>query len=284
MLIFHDPQCASYQRIGHPEAPFRVRDTAALLQKECPGWEWIVPELASGEDLLRAHSAKHLRHLQQADGDFDADTPNYKDIYRHALRAAGGAVAAARAALAGKRSFVLLRPPGHHACRERAMGFCYLNSAAVAALAARAAGVERVAVWDFDAHHGNGTEEILLGTQGCLYSSVHEYPGYPGTGTKIRDNAWNWTVAPHGSRKEHMEKLEQSWQKVLDFKPGLVVISAGFDAYKDDPITQMNLEAEDFAVLGRWVRQSGLPAASVLEGGYSKQLPELVRVYLEALE
>jgi acetoin utilization deacetylase AcuC-like enzyme len=174
-----------------------------------------------------------------------------------------------------------MRPPGHHCTRAQAMGFCYLNQVAIAALHAAAAG-RRVAVWDFDAHHGNGTEDILEGKPGLFFASVHQFPGYPGTGTRSTANCRNFPVAPHTPRETHLAALAQSWEAVLAFRPDLVLVSAGFDAYAGDPITELTLEAADFAELGRWLRQAGLPAAAVLEGGYSADLPQLIDTFLSA--
>jgi acetoin utilization deacetylase AcuC-like enzyme len=141
-----------------------------------------------------------------------------------------------------------------------------------------------VAIWDFDAHHGNGTEAILRGKAGLLFSSVHQYPGYPGTGTKSFDNCRNWPVRPHAAREEHMAALRESLEAVIAFRPGLVLVSAGFDAYAQDPITAMTLEADDFATLGTWLRASEVPAAAILEGGYSDDLPLLIDAFLTAWE
>jgi acetoin utilization deacetylase AcuC-like enzyme len=175
----------------------------------------------------------------------------------------------------------LMRPPGHHATASQAMGFCYLNQVAVTALVAqRDLGVGRVAVWDFDAHHGNGTEAILLGREGFLVCSVHQSPGYPGTGLHDLGNCRNWPVAPATPREQHMEALRASLDAVRDFRPELVLVSAGFDAYAHDPLTELCLEKEDFALLGKWLHRSGLPAAAVLEGGYSPDLPSLVAAFL----
>jgi acetoin utilization deacetylase AcuC-like enzyme len=176
-----------------------------------------------------------------------------------------------------------MRPPGHHATRSQAMGFCYLNSIAIAALQAAAEGV-RVAVWDFDAHHGNGTEDILRDRPNLFFASVHQYPGYPGTGTASAGNIANFPVAPHTPRRDHLAALARSWDAVRAFQPGLVLVSAGFDAYARDPITAMTLEAEDFAALGGWLRAAGLPTAAVLEGGYSPDLPQLIDAFLSAWE
>jgi acetoin utilization deacetylase AcuC-like enzyme len=163
------------------------------------------------------------------------------------------------------------------------MGFCYLNGVAIAALhAVEALGARRVAVWDFDAHHGNGTEAILLGRPEFLYVSVHQSPCYPGTGLVSEGNARNYPVAPGTPAPEHLRALEASWADLLAFQPDLVLISAGFDAYAGDPITDLRLMPPDFAQLGVWVRESSLPAAAILEGGYSRDLPLLVEAFLDS--
>ncbi len=282
MVLFHDPQCGGYQSTGHPEAPFRVIRTAAALREQRPEWTWQVPRLAGDGEILRVHSAEHLRALENGGVDFDADTPRYDDLAGHARRAAGAALDAMDAALGGQKAFSLMRPPGHHALRDRAMGFCYFNNIAMAALAARARGVEHVVVWDFDAHHGNGTEAILHNVPGTHFVSIHQLPGWPGSGGSSFDNVLNFPVAPYASAEDHMGILAESWQAVLLFKPSLVLVSAGFDAYVGDPITQMSLREDDFATLGRWLGESGLPAAAILEGGYSRELPELVTKFLTA--
>jgi acetoin utilization deacetylase AcuC-like enzyme len=173
-----------------------------------------------------------------------------------------------------------MRPPGHHATPDRAMGFCYLNQIAVAALVAQRDRGSRVAIWDFDAHHGNGTEDILRGRDGMLFTSVHQSPCYPGTGLSSSGNSRNWPVPPLAPRDQHMEALAASLAEVRAFQPDLVLVSAGFDAYAGDPLTELCLERGDFGTLGVWLRQSGLPAAAVLEGGYSPDLPFLAEAFL----
>lgn len=288
MIILHHPESARYAVEGHPEAPFRVERTRERLRSAHPGWEWRLAPEAERAALLRAHDAAHLEAVWGAEEWFDGDTPAYPGIGLHAQRAAGSAMEAVRVALEGGGPvFSLMRPPGHHATRTRAMGFCYLNSVAVAALDALAGengAPRRLAVWDFDAHHGNGTEEILFGHPSVRVASVHQFPGYPGTGRVSRGNCLNWPVAPGTGPEEHMVKLRESLDGLLEFEPELLVVSAGFDAYGPDPITHLSLRVEDFATLGRWLRETGLPAAAVLEGGYSPDLPELVDAFLSAWE
>jgi acetoin utilization deacetylase AcuC-like enzyme len=280
MTIVHDPQCADYGSSMRPEQPARVLRSTARLKEKHPDWTWVVPTAAPGETILLAHPPALLQRLGHGP-DIDDDTPYFPGIREHAGRAVGAALEATRLARNGEKAFSLMRPPGHHATRTQAMGFCYLNSIAIAALHAAATGA-KVAVWDFDAHHGNGTEDILRDRPGLFFASVHQYPGYPGTGTASAGNIANFPVAPHTPRAQHLAELARSWAAVRAFQPDLVLVSAGFDAYAGDPLTEMTLETGDFSELGRWLRHSGLPAAAILEGGYSPDLPSLIDAFLSA--
>jgi acetoin utilization deacetylase AcuC-like enzyme len=282
MILFHDPSCAEYGSHLRPEQPARITRSVAHLKPVHPDWKWQKTGMATETALLTAHTPSLLQRLQHAP-DIDDDTPWYPDIYAHARRSVGAALSAADAAIAGEQAFSLMRPPGHHCTRAQAMGFCYLNQIAIAALHILGKDL-RVAVWDFDAHHGNGTEDILQGRPNVLFVSVHQFPGYPGTGTHSTANCKNFPVAPNSLRHVHREALAKSWDTVIGFKPDLVLVSAGFDAYMDDPITEMTLERADFAELGRWLRESSLPAAAILEGGYSSDLPLLIDDFLSAWE
>ncbi len=280
MILFYDPSCAEYGSPMRPEQPARITRSATHLKSAHPDWEWRLPGIAEENLLLTAHTPTLIARLQHPP-DIDEDTPYFPGIYDHARRAVGAALAATNAALAGQKAFALMRPPGHHCTRNQAMGFCYLNQIALASLHAAASG-RRVAVWDFDAHHGNGTEDILEGRAGVFFTSVHQFPGYPGTGTRSSANCKNFPVPPHAPRSQHMEALARSWEAVLAFQPDLVLVSAGFDAFAGDPITEMTLERADFTELGRWLVQGALPAAGVLEGGYSTDLPLLIDDFLSA--
>lgn len=164
------------------------------------------------------------------------------------------------------------------------MGFCYYNSVAVAALEALAGGIERVAVFDFDVHHGNGTEAILLDQPGARFFSIHQHPCYPGTGTEHRGkNCFNYPVAPRTPVPKYRDVIRRAIDEMMSAKPQLICVSAGFDAYAKDPLAQETLEAEDFQWIGETLRLGGVPFLSILEGGYSVDLPGLIFAYLKGV-
>ncbi len=285
MKIITSSRCTEYVQAGHPESPQRIsRTTERLRQQKDVTIDWLEPLEVPATAVLRAHRQKHLDSLKAPPGDFDADTPGYAGILGHALRSVGGALHALKWAREGKPSLSLLRPPGHHATRDRAMGFCYLNSIAIAVLEAAATGTGKVAVFDFDVHHGNGTEAILLDDPRFAFFSIHQHPAYPGTGVRSISNACNYPVAPGAGHAVYREALEKALDEMARFKPELIAVSAGFDAYEKDPLSDAPLQAEDFRWLGARIRETGTPSFSVLEGGYSADLPELILAYLKGLE
>jgi acetoin utilization deacetylase AcuC-like enzyme len=283
MNLFYDPRALEYGAVHHPERPARLFETHKLIKERHPDWNWIKPRLADDQKILRVHSPAHLKRLSVAE-DFDGDTPAYPDIAEHARRSAGAALGVVDEALSGKRSFGLVRPPGHHASRGKATGFCYLNSIAIAALEALSKGCRRVAIWDFDAHHGNGTESTVRGFDEILFASIHQFPGYPGSGATSFENILNYPVPPNSDPGIHVRAVKLALRKLIAFKPDLLLISAGFDAFVGDPITDMTLEIEHFALFGTWLADLDFPIGAVLEGGYSTQLPMLVNAFLEGWE
>jgi acetoin utilization deacetylase AcuC-like enzyme len=280
MTIFYDSHCLEYSRPSHPERPERIARTAPVLKDRHPEWKRLRPRAATDDELLRAHSRQHLERIADGREDFDLDTPLYANIETYARHSAGAAIEAALAALHGESTFTLMRPPGHHATRDRAMGFCYFNNIAIAALDALEKGAERIAIWDFDGHHGNGTEAIVARNEQIRCASIHQFPAYPGTGAKSFANIDNYPVAPFTPRNEILKIARQSLEKLLVFKPSLLLVSAGFDAYARDPLLQMTLEREDFVQFGQWLSNIDVPVAVVLEGGYSNDLPELIDAFL----
>jgi acetoin utilization deacetylase AcuC-like enzyme len=283
--IITDERCAGYSRYGHPENPRRVTATIARLksQAELP-LVWALPGEVSDQQILRAHAPELLARLKIPQ-DFDADTPFFENISDHARASVAAALDALKAARNGENVFSLMRPPGHHALRDRAMGFCYLGNIAIAALEAVATGAQRVAVFDFDVHHGNGTEAILLDQPGVAAFSIHRHPFYPDTGVaNAGKNCFNYPVPPDVLREAYRATLARALADLKHFQPDLIGVSAGFDAYVRDPLGDGILELEDFHWLGRSLRAFGVPMFSVLEGGYSRDLPELIFAYLKGVE
>jgi acetoin utilization deacetylase AcuC-like enzyme len=284
MKIISDERCTGYSHPGHPERPQRISGTLEKLrfQKDLQ-LTWAKPGDVADQVLLRAHTAEHLARLREQ-ADFDNDTPFFPRIETYARASVAAALMGLEAARAGELVFSLMRPPGHHATRSRAMGFCYLNNIAIACLEALATGCKRVAVFDFDVHHGNGTEAILLNQPGAFFYSIHQFPCYPGTGTRnVGNNCFNYPLAPQTPRTEYRHVLTSALEHLASLNPELVAVSAGFDCYARDPLAQETLEAEDFYWIGDCLRKLNVPFFSVLEGGYSNDLPELILAYLKGI-
>ena len=273
---------------GHPECPDRLRVVLQALEHPdfVPLLREAAPE-ATAEQLERAHPPEYVRAIlgiQPEAGEFaqlDGDTLMSHGSPEAILRQAGAGVAAVDAVMEGwaGAAFAAVRPPGHHAERARPMGFCMFNGAAVAALHARARwGLRRVAVVDFDVHHGNGTQDIFERDPDLLYISSHQSPCYPGTGAAdergVDGNVLNLPLPPGTDGPGFRAAWERMGLPALrEFKPELLIISAGFDAHKADPLAQLRLDTEDFG----WITDQLLAVAdeccggkvvSILEGGY----------------
>ncbi len=277
---------------GHAERPERLRAVTEALREAFPKLDWREAPRATRGQLLRAHAPELLDlvldnpDLEQHPDErvmLDPDTVLSPDSDEAALRAAGAAVAAVDAALVGPspRVFCAVRPPGHHATHDTAMGFCLFNNVAVAALhALDAHGLERVAIVDFDVHHGNGTQAIFEHDRRVLFASSHQWPLYPGTGARNETGEGNIVNAPLPPDADGT-LFRAAWSDVLlpavdAFKPQLILVSAGFDAHRRDPLAQLRLEADDYAWITRELvrlanRHGGGRIVSTLEGGYDLQ-------------
>jgi len=275
----HDPGA------GHAERPARLAAVTDALREHLPGLEWHEAPEATRAQLARVHAPRLIERVLDSEiGDalrLDPDTVMSADSPQAALRAAGAAVAAVDAVLGGQAdmAFCAVRPPGHHATGDTAMGFCLFNSIAVAAAhALDAHGLERVAILDFDVHHGNGSQDIFQREPRVLYLSSHQSPLYPGTGGPSEIGVGNVHNAPLPPMSDGAA-LRAAWREHLlpaaaRFRPQLLLVSAGFDAHRLDPLAQVQAEAADYHWLGREIGALARETASgrvvsLLEGGYS---------------
>ncbi|MFW5786408.1 MAG: histone deacetylase [bacterium] len=307
LSIFYDDICTEHENgPHHPERPERLQ----AVRRAIDGFQWPEalqerrPEDAPTEALTRVHDPRYVEQIASTAGRersaFDMDTAAGPRSYAAALRAAGGAIAMVDRALAGDGvvPFAAVRPPGHHAERNQAMGFCFFNNIAVAAAHARHHhGLSRVAVIDWDVHHGNGTQHIFEADQTVLYLSVHEFPLFPGTGRLRevgRDTGEGYTVnvpLPGGQYDaQYVRVFREIFEPVITaYRPELILVSAGFDAHGDDPLANMALSADGFALLTRIVREwadavCGGRLGFLLEGGYNlSALTASVQRVMEAL-
>jgi acetoin utilization deacetylase AcuC-like enzyme len=277
MKIIFSEKCLGYRRPLHPESPGRVDSVYRELYRK-GRFEFVSPRPCSEEDILLVHTRELLSCVKK--GSFsDPDTPNLPGIFEHAKLSAGAAILAAEFALKGEKAFSLMRPPGHHAGRDFLGGFCYFNNMAIAIEKALTA-LEKVAIVDFDCHHGNGTEDIFWGNRRLLYISLHQSPLYPGTGLKSRGNCLNYPLPAQTDQEIYLKVFGETMKKIQDFSPRLLGISAGFDAYRKDPLTNMGLEIETFEEIGREIASLNVPSFALLEGGYSEELPQCVWQFL----
>ncbi len=276
-IVFSD-RCYDYAQPGHPESPERVRISYEYLKDKYD----IVPVGTITDDHVRLVHTADLLELVKTGRFYDADSPAHPHIYEHAMRSAAGAVTACEHTLQGQPAFSLLRPPGHHAGREALGGFCYFNSVAIATANALSA-VGRLAIIDFDCHHGNGTQDIFLGHDRVLYVSLHQSPLYPGTGLVSDGNCINYPLPEGVDEDAYMRAFTRAMDDVKTFHPELIAVSAGFDTYKLDPITHMQLGIGTYEKIGRAIAELGTPVFSVLEGGYSADLPKCIDSFLQGL-
>ncbi len=301
-LLLSHPVCVRHEMPGSPETPSRLEAIdQALLSEHFSMLKRENALSAHKEHIALAHGEDYIEAIREhtpESGFFriDADTTLCPHSYESALKAAGSAVRAVDSVMNGDadNAFCAIRPPGHHATKHQAMGFCLFNNAAIAALHARNEhGAERIAVIDFDVHHGNGTQDILWDEPDIFYGSTHQSPLYPGTGAVNETGAGNIVNTPLPSGADGTKIKEAFNDRLLpalfNFSPDLIVVSAGFDAHMDDPLAGLRLTTQDF----RWLTQKIAEYAdnlcegrlvSLLEGGYDLQaLGDCVKTHIDVL-
>jgi acetoin utilization deacetylase AcuC-like enzyme len=290
-LLLSHPACLEHQTpMGHPERPDRLRAIERALEDE--KFQTLAREqapLGEPDVIALCHPMDYVEAIRSATPDegfiaLDADTSMSPGSFEAALRAVGGGIQAVDEVMTGKvaNAFVAVRPPGHHAETARPMGFCLFNNAAIAArYAQKKHGAERVAVVDFDVHHGNGSQDIFWSDKSVMYCSTHEMPLYPGTGSTSERGEFNTIVnaplrAGDGGAEFRIAFENMILPRLREFRPDLIVVSAGFDAHTRDPLANLNLVEADYA----WVTQKLMEIAdqsaggrivSMLEGGYDLQ-------------
>jgi acetoin utilization deacetylase AcuC-like enzyme len=287
LLISH-PACLDHQTpLGHPERSDRLRAVERALEQE--RFQTLVREqapMAELETIALCHPLDYVEQVREASPKegmvrLDADTTMSPGTFEAALRAAGGAVLAVDEVMGGtaRNAFVATRPPGHHAETATPMGFCLFNNAAIAARhAQKRHGAERAAIVDFDVHHGNGSQDIFWSDRSVMYCSTHQMPLYPGTGATSERGEFNTVVNAPLRPGDGGEQFRSAMETVIlprlrEFRPDVLVISAGFDAHVNDPLGGLNFVEEDFAWATRKLMDiaddsAGGRVISVLEGGY----------------
>jgi acetoin utilization deacetylase AcuC-like enzyme len=272
-VVSHEAFTQLHPTGSHPESQERIE----VLHDR---FSFVECAPATEEDVLRCHTQRLLEEVRATRGAIDMDTFCTETTYEAALLAAGAAIEAVR-----RGGFALARPPGHHAEEDRAMGFCLFDSVAIAARWAQAElGVERVAIVDWDVHHGNGTQDVVRDDSSILFVSLHQWPLYPGTGGPYEQGETLVNIPlPAGSGDdEYFEAWQTVERAVRRFTPDLLLVSAGFDAHVDDPLADQEVTAAGFRELARRSTELAPHVAAVLEGGYNlRTLPDLVGAALE---
>ncbi len=277
--VFTSPACLEHDPgPGHPERPARLAAVLEVLAEE-PAIQVVQAEPAPLEAILAVHGRDYLDTVaamsERGGGDFGSDTPVGAATWRATRSATGASLAALGAALEGVHAFAAVRPPGHHALERSGMGFCLVNHVVVLAQAARAAGRERVLIVDWDVHHGNGTQALVEREPAIRFVSMHQWPWYPGTGAADERGIGNCFNVPLPRNLPRQTYLGALWGGIeaatRDWRPDIILLSAGFDSMLGDPLGGFTLEPADYATVVTRLREAfpRAPIAGLMEGGYS---------------
>ena len=281
LTIFYHPDFLNHDTgKGHPERSDRLTACISAINSADFGnqLEWKYPHSATEEELRQVHTAEHIQSIKDicnsGGGYLEPDTPVCKESYKIALKSSGAWIDGISEINKGNSVFVLSRPPGHHAEINKAMGFCLFSNAALAAVSAlKNNNIDRVTIFDWDVHHGNGTQDIVKNNPNIFYVSTHQFPFYPGTGSQIETGKYNNILnipLNEGIGSIEFRKYfdDLVYKFIQNSKPDLIIISAGFDAHYRDPLASINLTANDFSYMTKRLLEIKPQLLIGLEGGY----------------
>jgi len=281
LTIFYHPDFLNHDTgNGHPERSDRLTACISAINSADFGnqLEWKYPHSATEEELRQVHTSEHIQSIKDicnsGGGYLEPDTPVCKESYKIALKSSGAWIDGISEINKGNSVFVLSRPPGHHAEINKAMGFCLFSNAALAAVSAlKNNNIDRVTIFDWDVHHGNGTQNIVKNNPNIFYVSTHQFPFYPGTGSQIETGKYNNILnipLNEGIGSIEFRKYfdDLVYKFIQNSKPDLIIISAGFDAHYRDPLANINLTANDFSYMTKRLLEIKPQLLIGLEGGY----------------
>lgn len=281
MELIYSDEFLHHNKPGHPENKNRLIAIKKVLDEN--GYKTVEPVDVEIKGIEKVHSLEYLNFLKKISGMeymIDSDTYFVKDSYNVAMKAAIASVNAAENALRGKNSFALVRPPGHHARKNTGMGFCILNNVSIAANHLTEKGVKKIIILDIDCHHGNGTQEIFYERSDVFYISLHQYPFYPGTGSADeigKGDGLGYTknipLPAYTDDNTYLKKLEIFREIAFSYNPEVILVSAGYDTYFEDPLTMMNITIDGYRRIAELIKKTaeeiGVGTAFFLEGGYN---------------